>query len=112
MTETRTCARCGRTGTRQFYRVSNPHTGIPEWLCASQSSCRERMRNEPLPCDHDKDQIGRVQAGELKLGRPHCSVYTCRACAPASQQYVTRHTGGLPASDLIPFDRDNQGDNR
>ncbi|WP_159840176.1 hypothetical protein [Nocardia sp. CY41] len=42
MTETRTCAGCGRTGTRQFTRVSNPETGAVEWRCLSWAACRDR----------------------------------------------------------------------
>lgn len=43
MNETYTCARCGRVGTRQFHRASNPATGAVEWKCASWASCRERV---------------------------------------------------------------------
>lgn len=108
MTETRTCTRCLREGTREFQRVSNAATGEAEWRCRNTMACTERTWRQ-VPCDHNDDHVGRVQAGELVLGKRHCSVYTCHACVPASREYVTRVTGGLPASDLILFEESAGG---
>ncbi|MGW2666075.1 hypothetical protein ACWCW7_34410 [Nocardia tengchongensis] len=87
-----------------FERESNAATGLPQWRCTNRVTCKERTwRN--IPCTHDNEHAGLVHAGELVFGKPHCSVHTCANCVPASQAYVTAVTGGLPASDLIPFTR-------
>lgn len=104
MTETRTCFRCGREGSRMFELEANAATGMAQWRCVNRVTCKERTwRN--IPCRHDSEHAGLVHAGELKFSKPHCSVHTCPGCVPASQAYVTAVTGGLPASELIPFTR-------
>lgn len=102
MSETRTCFRCGRVGSRAFVPERNATTGEKQSRCVNREACRDRQRP---PCTHYSWHAGYVHAGELVVGKPHRSVHTCPACVKASQAYVTAVTGGLPASDLTPFTR-------
>lgn len=77
---------------------------------AAQTKVRPGARKTPRrqsrgdltpPCDHSRDYIGTVGAGDFRTG-PHCSVSTCGPCANRSAGYVELMTGEK-AEPLLTF---------
>lgn len=59
-------------------------------------------RPEP-PCDHWDDQIGTVEAGDIKGKGAFQGVTTCADCVEKSRGFCTMMTG-LPATELLTFE--------
>jgi hypothetical protein len=101
--DTKTCAKCGRTGTRQFSPEGDT------WVCASEWSCRGRVAeaNAKPPSQATCHKCGRVGVRDFlfdaKAQAPKCSNWA--ACSDRQREAGFKETAeDLNTADSVQVD--------